>query len=113
MKKQMMMYMIFLCSSSMSPSLYCAMQQSPMEGMERCAKLNPDEHQFAFGLSKENKKLFCEKFTPVQRAAAMQLTSQPDPTGALLSPDDAVVRVAMANQLIPNSSSQSACPKKQ
>jgi hypothetical protein len=83
-----------------------------MDGMEKCSQLNPDEHQFAFGLSKENRKLFCEKFTPVQRAAAMQLTSQPDPTGALLSPDDAVVRVAMANQLIPNPSSPSACPQK-
>ncbi len=108
----MMLCVIFLCSSLMSSSFLCAAQSSPMDGMERCSKLNSDEHQFAFGLSKENRKLFCEKFTPVQRAAAMQLTSQPDPTGALLSPDDAVVRVAMANQLIPNPSSSSPCPQK-
>jgi hypothetical protein len=45
----------------------------------------------------------------MQRAAAMQLTSQPDPTGALISPDQAVVKVAEANNLTPGMQSTAGC----
>ena len=74
--------------------------------------LNADEQQFAYGLTPENRILFCSKFTPVQRAAAMQITSQPDPTGALTSPDQAVVIVARANELLPPSENPTVCPGK-
>jgi hypothetical protein len=74
-----------------------------------CSGLNGGEHQFAFGLTSENRVLFCKKFTPMQRAAAMQLTSQPDPTGALISPDQAVVKVAEANNLTPATQNTAGC----
>ena len=77
-----------------------------------CSSVTADEQQFAFGLTPEHRKVFCEQFTPVQRAAAMQLTSQPDPTGALLSPDDAVEKVAQAVNISPNSSAKGVCPVK-
>ena len=77
-----------------------------------CSSLTADEQQFAFGLTPKNRQMFCGQFTPVQRAAAMQLTSQPDPTGALLSPDDAVLQVAESMNISPNSSGVGVCPAK-
>lgn len=77
-----------------------------------CSTLTPDEQQFAYGLIQDNRSMFCGKFTDVQRAAAMQLTSQPDPTGVLLSPDQAVMRVAAANNLTPQKKSGGGCPVK-
>ncbi len=77
-----------------------------------CSGLNGDEQQFAYGLTPENRQMFCKQFTPVQRAAAMQITSQPDPTGALISPDQAVERVAAANNLTPSTSNPGNCPTK-
>lgn len=77
-----------------------------------CSSLTADEQQFAYGLTPDNRAIFCGKFTDVQRAAAMQLTSQPDPTGALLSPDQAVAKVAAANNLTPPKKSASGCPVK-
>lgn len=77
-----------------------------------CSSLTADEQQFAFGLTPKNRQMFCGQFTPVQRAAAMQLTSQPDPTGALLSPDDAVSQVAESMNISPNSSGVGVCPAK-
>ena len=74
-----------------------------------CTGLNGDEQQFAYGLTSENRMLFCKKFTPMQRAAAMQLTSQPDPTGALISPDQSVVKVAEANNLTPSTKNPAGC----
>ena len=71
-----------------------------------CSGLNGNEQQFALGLTLEHKALFCQKFTPVQRAAAMQMTSQPDPIGMLISPDQAVQKVADANQLTPQTQPQ-------
>jgi len=81
-------------------------------GSVDCSSLSPDEQQFAYGLTADNRAMFCGKFTPVQRASAMQLTSQPDPTGALLSPDQAVVKVAGANNVAPQKKSGGGCPVK-
>lgn len=77
-----------------------------------CSPLNPDEQQFAYGLTDDNRALFCTKFTSTQRAAAMQMTSQPSPTGALISPDEAVLIVAKANQIVPGKESPTLCPTK-
>jgi hypothetical protein len=77
-----------------------------------CEGLTADEHQFAYGLTEENRKLFCSRFTSTQRAAAMQMTSQPDPTGALISPNQAVVIVAHANQVLPFTNSAAGCSGK-
>ena len=77
-----------------------------------CEGLTADEHQFAYGLTEENRKLFCSRFTSTQRAAAMQITSQPDPTGALIGPNQAVVIVAHANQLLPFANSAAGCSGK-
>jgi hypothetical protein len=77
-----------------------------------CSTLNPDEQQFAYGLTDDNRALFCTKFTSTQRAAAMQMTSQPSPTGALISPDEAVLIVAKANQIVPGKESPTLCPTK-
>lgn len=87
-----------LCSSS---SIFAqtagASAPAAPQAKVSCSHLSGDEQQFAFGLTDQNKKIFCGQFTNVQRAAAMQLTSQPSPTGALLSPDDAVAKVAEVN----------------
>ena len=87
---------IVLCSSSL---IYAETAGAPTvpQAKVSCSHLSADEQQFAFGLTDQNKKIFCGQFTNVQRAAAMQLTSQPSPTGALLSPDDAVTKVAEVN----------------
>lgn len=89
-----------------------AQPMQPMQPAEDCSSLTADEQQFAYGLTSDNRAMFCSKFNPVQRAAAMQLTSQPDPTGALLSPDQAVAKVAVANNIKPPKKSSSGCPVK-
>jgi len=84
---------------------------APNSQLVDCSSLTADEQQFAYGLLPENRAMFCGKFTDVQRAAAMQLTSQPDPTGAVVTPDQAVTKVAMANNLMPMKKS-GGCPVK-
>lgn len=86
--------------------------QAAPSSQSPCSTLTADEQQFAFGLTPQNRQVFCSKFTPVQRAAAMQLTSQPDPTGALLSPDDAVQKVVDSMNISPNSQGTGVCPSK-
>ncbi len=89
---------IIVCtSSSIFAQTAGASSPAAPQAKVSCSNLSADEQQFAFGLTDQNKKIFCGQFTSVQRAAAMQLTSQPSPTGALLSPDDAVAKVAEVN----------------
>ncbi len=98
--------------SQTTPAVPPAMQPPAQQPMVDCSQLTADQQQFAYGLIPENRALFCGKFSDVQRAAAMQLTSQPDPTGALLSPDQAVARVAAANNMTPAKKSSGGCPVK-
>jgi hypothetical protein len=77
-----------------------------------CSNLSADEQQFAAQLSAPNKAIFCGQLTPAQRMAAMQMVRTPDATGAMLTPDQAVQRVAPAPAPAPSSQPQNAggCP---
>ena len=109
--------LVFLCAPIFSVICDAAAKQAadaapaPNSQTVDCSSLAADEQQFAYGLMPENRAMFCGKFTDIQRAAAMQLTSQPDPTGAVITPDQAVSKVAMANNLMPMKKS-GGCPVK-
>ena len=109
--------LVFLCAPIFSvicdaaPKRTADATAAPNSQMVDCSSLTADQQQFALGLTPENRAMFCGKFTDVQRVAAMQLTSQPDPTGAVITPDQAVTKVAIANNLMPMKKA-GGCPVK-
>lgn len=70
-----------------------------------CSALSPEEQQFAGSLKDTNKMVFCQSFTPAQRAIAMQLAPS-------MTPDSAVEQVAQ-NKNMQTPSQTSTSRKKQ
>jgi hypothetical protein len=77
-----------------------------------CSTMSADMQQFAAQLSAQNKMMFCGQFTGPQRAAAMQMAGQPDETGAMMTGDQAVQKVASSNKMTPNPKTPTGCPVK-
>ena len=65
----------------------------PMMSQSDCSALSSDEQDFASQLNDGNAMMFCSKMTPVQRQKAMQMAGMQGPSGAQMSPDDAVQKV--------------------
>jgi hypothetical protein len=82
--------------------------QNPMD----CSNMGADMQQFASGLNAMNKKMFCGQFNAAQRSTAMQYATQNDSTGAMMTPDKAVQKVAAENNMMPSSKSPTGCPVK-
>ena len=74
------------------PATTVAMQNS-------CQSLSANEQSFANGLTSANQALFCGPFSADQRAAAMAMTGQRDVNGNMMSPDQAVEKVAKDNNV--------------
>ena len=77
-----------------------------------CSAMSPEIQRFAGELTPLNRKMFCENFTDGQRASAMQMVSEPDESGVVMTPDLAVQKVAKANRVDPQQKSSRGCPMK-
>jgi hypothetical protein len=77
-----------------------------------CSNMSSAVQQFAGQLTAANRTMFCSKFSDAQRASAMQMASNPDASGNVVSPDDAVKSVSGANGSNPQSKTPVGCPVK-
>jgi len=102
--------LICLNSSAMADQIQKeAAQTAPMD----CSTMGADMQQFASQLNPANKKMFCGQFNDSQRAAAMQMATQQDSTGAsMMSADQAVQKVAATNNMTPSQKTPTGCPVK-
>lgn len=91
-----------------------ATQQESAGTQIDCTALSADMQAFAAQLSDANRAVFCNQFNDVQRNAAVELATQPDSMGNLMSADLAVRKVAQENDItIPSQSMGSptgGCP---
>ena len=82
-----------------------------MMSSSNCTNLPTDQQTFAMQLTPNNKNMFCNSFNMDQRKAAMQMTTAMNPSGAKMTPDQAVEQVARNNNLTPtNPRSTGGCP---
>jgi hypothetical protein len=91
----------------------CALTYADDMGMNTngdCSSFSVMEQDFASGLSTDNKDMFCTRFNQSQRNSAMRMTQQPDMNGNLLSPDEAVEKVAKDNRIMPMRKKSRGCP---
>jgi hypothetical protein len=79
-------------------------------GMGDCSSYSMMEQDFAAELSDANREMFCTRFNQSQRNSAMQMTRQPDMQGNLLTPDQAVEKVAKDNRIMPMQQKSRGCP---
>lgn len=77
-----------------------------------CNSLVPEMQQFAHQLTPANQEIFCTQFSDAQRASAMQMSTSPDSTGAMTSPDAAVQKVIGASGSNPQVQVPTGCPVK-
>lgn len=84
-------------------------QTNPMD----CSNMGSDMQQFAGQLNAVNKKMFCGQFNASQRASAMQMSAQQDSSGnMMMTPDQAVQKVAATNNMTPSQKTPTGCPVK-
>ncbi len=77
-----------------------------------CSSLVPEMQQFAQQLTPANQAIFCTQFSDAQRASAMQMSTSPDSTGAMTSPNEAVQKVVGASGSNPQGQVPTGCPVK-
>ncbi len=65
----------------------------PAAPAPNCLQLTPAEQNFAGQLTPANQGVFCNQMTVQQRQQAMQMANTPDPSGNLVTPDQAVQSV--------------------
>lgn len=108
------MFAVLVTIGSINPVIADADQAMGSTGTEiNCTALSSDMQEFAAQLSDSNRKVFCNSFNDVQRSTAIQLSSQPDSAGNMMSADQAVMKVARDNNItIPSASQGSGCPVK-
>lgn len=82
--------------------------QKPMD----CSNMGMDVQQFAGQLNTMNKKMFCGQFSAGQRSTAMQYSTQQDDSGAMMTADQAVQKVAAENNMKPSQKTPTGCPVK-
>lgn len=69
-------------------------QGQTMNQPSACSQLTTEEQNFAAQvMDMNNKSMFCSQFTAQQRQQAMQMMGQPDPTGKMMTADQAVQQV--------------------
>ena len=74
--------------------------------MADCSSLSMNEQQFAAQLGMMARTAFCTKFNQNQRATAMQMSGTVMPSGYTMTPDEAVIKVARDNNLMPTMQQQ-------
>ena len=73
----------------------------------------PDAQQFSAQLTPSNQKMFCNQFDEAQQTACMQMASQTDSTGKMMmTPDQAVQKIAAANNIKSSEKTPTGCPVK-
>lgn len=80
-----------------------------------CSAMSADEQQFATKLTDANRSLFCGAFNEMQRLTVMEIAGQTDTTGNMMTEDQAVVKVATDDNMLPAQTMQknaSGCPVK-
>ncbi|MBS0615610.1 MAG: hypothetical protein JSR58_03540 [Verrucomicrobia bacterium] len=107
MKKNILSAFVFLCCATM------LLGQPPSTPTGDCSSMSGDIQAFAAKLSPSNKMMFCGKFNDAQRGSAMQMTGQMDSSGmVMMSPDQAVDKVAKDNNLTTPGKAPAGCPVK-
>jgi hypothetical protein len=69
--------------------------------MGTCGNLSAMEQTFVSGMSAANQEMFCSRFTQSMRDSAMKMSGMPDSQGNMMSPDQAVEKVARDNNVAP------------
>lgn len=78
-----------------------------------CANFSPEVKAFSAQLNASNKTMFCTKFNDQQRSDAMRMTGQMDSAGmVMMTPDQAVDKVARDNNLTAPGKTPGGCPVK-
>lgn len=102
----------FIClnSSAIAEQIQqTAQTTNPMD----CSNMGPDMQQFSGQLNATNKKMFCGQFNDSQRSTAMQMASQQNSSGGtMMTPDQAVQKVATDNNMVPSAKTPTGCPVK-
>jgi len=105
-KLKLAMACLFMMSGLVANGVGSEIAQNAMD----CSGMGADVQQFASKLSEMNKKMFCGQFNAAQRSAAMQYASQQDANGAMMTPDQAVQKVATDNNMMPSTKTPTGCP---
>lgn len=78
-----------------------------------CSSMSTDMQAFAKKLNPNNKMIFCQKMNDGQRSLSMQMSAQADSSGKpVMTPDQAVQKVAKDNNLMAPAKGPSGCPVK-
>jgi hypothetical protein len=102
-------FVLALCGTGVALG---AMEVTDTSKVMDCSSMSTEMQQFASSLTPANQAMFCGEFTDGQRASAMQMASTQDATGAAMSPDEAVQKVAGANGSNPQGKVPTGCPVK-
>jgi hypothetical protein len=90
-----------LCAQASNEGIAAASAGQPgMQKQADCSTMTADEQSFASQLMDPNMKMmFCSKFTPDQRSSCMQMAQQPDASGNMMTPDQAVQKMMQDNNM--------------
>lgn len=104
------MIAIMFTMGAMAPA--APMAPNPAPGIQiDCTALSAEMQEFASQLSADNRKVFCTLFNDAQRSAAIELSSQPDSMGNLVTADQAVSKVGQQAGIAPPSGrTTGGCP---
>jgi hypothetical protein len=102
-------FLFILCVGLCGISDAAQMNMMPGQNAD-CGSFSFMEQDFSEELSDANKEMFCGRFNQDQRNSAMQMTRQPDNNGNLMSPDQAVEKVAKDNRMMPMQKKSKGCP---
>lgn len=106
--------MFFMCAMISCGMVAQAEENSEIAAQSSCMSLSSDQQAFANGLNSTNQMLFCSQFNASQRSAAMSMAGKQNGNGNMMSPDQAVAKVARDNNISPAQQYRSGggCPVK-
>lgn len=77
-----------------------------------CGSLTVEEQTFASTMSPANQQMFCSSFSQSMRDSAMNMSGMTDSYGNMMSPDQAVEKVARDNNMPMANGTKGGCPVK-
>lgn len=95
-----------------------AEENGEIAAQSSCMSLPADQQAFANGLNPANQTIFCSQFNAMQRSTAMSMAGRKNGNGNgngnVMTPDQAVAKVAKDNNIAPSQyrSSGGGCPVK-
>ncbi|MBY0529172.1 MAG: hypothetical protein K2P51_03175 [Rhabdochlamydiaceae bacterium] len=88
-------------------------QPSQVQGPVDCSNLSKEEQLFASQMTDwNNRSVFCAKLNSEQRRAIMELSSKPNSSGVLMTPDQALLQYMQQNAMTPEGTPQPVSPKR-